>query len=131
MVECKVSVLILYHETNTISTEPNSFGYMTQTWYVAAKESGCGWPWPGQAAILDKATLTNAPLVFCGSFELCAAPAPAPSMKHGSGDHAPRARRVAYRWPNVCVVPTLARTRTCRATAKHDTTVLACLPCRA
>jgi hypothetical protein len=36
-----------------------------------------------------------------------------------------------YRWPNVRAVPTLARTRSCRATAKHDTTVLACLPCRA
>jgi hypothetical protein len=37
-----------------------------------------------------------------------------------------------YRWPNVrAAVPTLARTRPCRATVKHDTTVLACLPCRA
>jgi hypothetical protein len=36
-----------------------------------------------------------------------------------------------YRWPNVRAVPTLARTRPCRAMAKHNTTVLACLPCRA
>jgi glycine/D-amino acid oxidase-like deaminating enzyme len=36
-----------------------------------------------------------------------------------------------YRWPNVRAVPTLARTRPCRATTKHDITVLVCLPCRA
>jgi hypothetical protein len=68
MVECKVNVLILYHHTNTVSTEPGSFRHTTQTRCVAAKEPGCGWPWPGQPAMLRKATLANAPLVFAASF---------------------------------------------------------------
>jgi hypothetical protein len=63
MVECKVNVLTLYHHTNTVSTEPGSFRDTTQTQCVAAKESGCGWPWPGQPAMLRKATLANAPEV--------------------------------------------------------------------
>jgi hypothetical protein len=62
MVECKVTALILYHHTNTVSTEPGSFGHTTQTQCFAAKEPGCGWPWPGQPAMLRKATLANAPL---------------------------------------------------------------------
>jgi hypothetical protein len=61
MVECKVNVLILYHHTNTVSTELGSFRHTTQTQCVAAKEPGCGWPWPGQPAMLHKATLANAP----------------------------------------------------------------------
>jgi hypothetical protein len=63
MVECKVNVLTLYHHTNTVSTEPDSFRDTTQTQCVATKEPGYGWPWPGQPAMLRKATLANAPEV--------------------------------------------------------------------